>query len=74
MPLGSQLVLGHAVTAPPLRDGPDGIADFGRDRSKPAVSRLIFAAAKPTLARIIVRKVYRLCLTASIDSCRRFYR
>jgi len=35
MPRGRQLVLRHAVTAPPVRDGPDGIADSGRDRPKP---------------------------------------
>jgi hypothetical protein len=27
MPRGSRFVLGRAVTAPPARDGPDGIAD-----------------------------------------------
>jgi hypothetical protein len=29
-----QLVPGHAVTAPPVREGPDGIADSGRDRAR----------------------------------------
>jgi hypothetical protein len=32
MPRGSQFVLEHLVTAPPVRDGPDGFADSGRDR------------------------------------------
>jgi hypothetical protein len=39
MPRGSQLVLGHAVRAPPVRDGPDGIADSGRDgQNSPLIS------------------------------------
>jgi hypothetical protein len=33
---GRQLALGHAVTAPPVRDGPGGIADSGRDRPRAA--------------------------------------
>jgi hypothetical protein len=49
MPRGRQIVLGHAVTAPPVRDGPDGIADSSRHRPPPVAYTIEVTAAKRSL-------------------------
>jgi hypothetical protein len=46
-------MLGHAVTAPPVRDGPDGIANSGRDRPKAVRALAEFACRKLTFLRYI---------------------
>lgn len=61
MPRGSQLVLGHAVTSPPVRDGPDGITDSGRDRPKRVAAKAVvpqsnFLPVEYSVPRVSLRR------------------